>query len=151
VRRALPALGTAAIGALLAVATLVGGAAATGPSPDPQPEPAQLALGTYCRHLFGARAAAYQPEDLSGWRCSVWRNGVWGLEEVDLAAACRWQAGPDAVLESVSADSASGAAGGGGGSASGPQSVAAAPDPQREQEPSESGPERAPSRLVCVP
>lgn len=96
---------TTAIGALLAGAYLVGGSTATrSTAPEPRPPgdaaPAEtLALDDYCRYLHGARAAAYQPVDLSGWRCSVWRNGVWGLELVDLSAACHWQRGPDAVLK----------------------------------------------------
>jgi hypothetical protein len=87
-------LGTALVGALLAGAYVVGIFVGTEPRQvAPGPEP--LRLGAYCRHLHGERADAYQPEELDGWRCSVWRNGVWGLEEVDLAAACRWQVGPE--------------------------------------------------------
>jgi len=92
-------LGTTLVGALLAGAYVVGILVGTGPSqvtPEAAARPEQLRLGAYCRHLHGERADAYQPQDLSGWRCSVWRNGVWGLEEVDLAAASQWQAGPDA-------------------------------------------------------
>jgi hypothetical protein len=88
-------LGTALVGALLAGAYVIGIFVGTEPR-QVAPEPESLRLGAYCRHLHGERADAYRPEELDGWRCSVWRNGVWGLEEVDLAAACRWQVGPDA-------------------------------------------------------
>ena len=88
-------LGTALVGALLAGAYVVGIFVGTEPG-QVAPEREPLRLGAYCRHLYGERADAYQPEELDGWRCSAWRNGVWGLEAVDLDAACRWQAGPDA-------------------------------------------------------
>ena len=91
-----------AVGALLAGVYLIGGSAATR---DPPPEPAEsrrqpgeLHLASYCRFRFGPRAAAYRPSQLEDWRCSVWRNDVWGLEEVNLADACHWQAGPSARL-----------------------------------------------------
>jgi hypothetical protein len=87
--------GTALVGALLAGAYVIGMFVATDPRPV-GPEPERLRLEEYCRHLYGGRSDAYQPRELSGWRCSVWRNGVWGLEEVDLTEACRWQRGPDA-------------------------------------------------------
>jgi hypothetical protein len=86
-------LGTLLIGALLAGAYVIGILVGTEPR-EVVPGPEALRLGAYCRHLHGGRADAYQPAELDGWRCSVWRNGVWGLEEVDLAAACRWQVGP---------------------------------------------------------
>ena len=87
--------GTALVGALLAGASVIGMFVATEPRPvTPEPEP--LRLEAYCRHLHGDRSDAYQPQELSDWRCSVWRNGIWGLEEVDLNAACRWQSGPGA-------------------------------------------------------
>jgi hypothetical protein len=76
-----------AVGALLGGAQVVGLWLATDHGPRAEP----LALADYCRHLHGTRAAAYQPGDVGGWRCSVWRNGVWGLDLVDLGDACRWQ------------------------------------------------------------
>jgi hypothetical protein len=85
-------LGSAVVGALFAGAYLIGILVGTGTDPV-APEPEALRLGAYCRHLHGGRADGYQPDDIGEWRCSVWRNGVWGLEEVDLAAACRWQFG----------------------------------------------------------
>jgi hypothetical protein len=97
VNRFRQALGTAIIGALLAAAYVVGAFRATGRSSQGA-EPGLLRLDAYCHHLYGERADAYRPQDLNGWRCSVWRNGVWGLEEVDLLAACHWQSGPQARL-----------------------------------------------------
>jgi hypothetical protein len=79
--------------AMLAVGALLGGAQVVGLwlATDDAPRSEALALDDYCRHLNGARATAYQPGDIEGWRCSVWHNGVWGLELVDLSDACRWQ------------------------------------------------------------
>jgi hypothetical protein len=88
-------LATSLIGALLAGAYVIGISVGTGPDQSP-PDPEPLRLGAYCRHLHGERADGYEPSDLSGWRCSVWRNGIWGLEEVDLTAGCRWQLGSGA-------------------------------------------------------
>jgi hypothetical protein len=100
-------LGTALVGALLAGAYVIGIFVGTAPR-EVVPEPETLRLAAYCRHLHGEQADAYQPEELDGWRCSVWRNGVWGLEEVDFAAACRWQVGPGSqvVTEEGRADAA---------------------------------------------
>ena len=80
--------------AMVAVGALLGGAQVVGLwlSTDGDASGAELlALDDYCRHLHGDRATAYQPGDVGGWRCSVWRNGVWGLDVVDLSDACRWQ------------------------------------------------------------
>lgn len=80
--------------AMLAVGALLGGAQVVGlwlATDDDASRSEALALDDYCRHLHGDRAAAYQPGDIEGWRCSVWRNGVWGLDLVDLPEACRWQ------------------------------------------------------------
>jgi hypothetical protein len=94
-------LGTAAVGALAAGAFTLGTSAGTVDRVARPQRHEELQLGEYCRDLFGELADAYQPRDIEAWRCSAWRNGVWGLEQVDLAAACRWQAGPAAELEST--------------------------------------------------
>jgi hypothetical protein len=80
------------VGALVAAAALVGTASSTEHRP---PRSVPLALGSYCRHTFGDGATAYRPHNLDGWSCSVWTQGVWGLEPVDLNAACRWQRGDE--------------------------------------------------------
>jgi hypothetical protein len=92
---------TTAVGALVAGAFALGTSTGTidrAAGPHPHDE---LRLGEYCRDVYGERAEAYQPREIEAWRCSAWRNGVWGLEEVDLAAACRWQSGPAAELVST--------------------------------------------------
>lgn len=94
-RRVLPWLAGALAGALLAGSGLLGEQASTERLP-PRSEP--LDLDRYCQHRYGEDATAYLPEDLGGWSCSVWHNGVWGLEALDLHAACRWQRGPGARL-----------------------------------------------------
>jgi hypothetical protein len=90
-------VGAAAAGAY-GVGVDVGTSGSAGSQPPSAAETGPLRLDAYCRHLYGQRAAAYRPHRLEEWRCSAWRNGVWGLEEVDLAAACTWQAGPRARL-----------------------------------------------------
>lgn len=98
--QALGTLGAAVLGGALAAAYLAGASAATRPeSSEPTPGPELLQLDDYCRHLYGDRSDAYQPGDVGKWRCSVWRNGVWGLEAVDLIEACHWQNGPDGQLK----------------------------------------------------
>ena len=100
-RRLTRVLGTAAVGALAAGAFALGTSAGTVDRAARPQQQEELRLGDYCRDLYGELADAYQPRDIEAWRCSAWRNGIWGLEEVDLAAACRWQAGPAAELESI--------------------------------------------------
>lgn len=101
VRHLTRVLGTAAVGVLAAGAFALGTSAGTVDRAARPQQQEELRLGDYCRGLYGELADAYQPRDIEAWRCSAWRNGVWGLEEVDLAAACRWQAGPTAELESI--------------------------------------------------
>lgn len=107
-RRWAGAVGATAVGGLLAAAQLVGSAAAT-ESPPPRSEP--LDLTAYCRHRFGDDAAALptldqtEPDRL---RCSVPRNGVWGLEPVLPLEACRWQRGAGARFELEEARSGNG-------------------------------------------
>ena len=91
-----PVLVAAAIGTLLAGAEVVGLSLATTSPPSAGPVP--LALDDWCRHVHGPRSAAYEPRALDGWRCSVWRHGVWGLELADLGAACHLQRGDRATL-----------------------------------------------------
>lgn len=101
-RAAVRAVGTAAVGGLLAAAYVVGTSTAGDPSlTAPAVGSAPLRLGEYCRSVYGERADGYAPRNLDGWRCSAWNNGVWGLEDVDLAAVCRWQEGPDARLQTT--------------------------------------------------
>lgn len=111
-RRLARGLGAAAVGVLVAGAFALGTSVGTADQAARSQSQEELRLAAYCRHLYGERADAYQPREPEAWRCSAWRNGVWGLEEVDLAAACRWQAGPASKLESTGGsadDSASGA------------------------------------------
>lgn len=95
-KRALSALAGILAGGLLAVSGLFGASSSTTES-QPRTEP--LRVGDYCRERYGDGATVYRPTELGGWRCSVWRNGVWGLEQLDLNAACRWQRGEDARVE----------------------------------------------------
>lgn len=66
---------------------------------DDQPRPPEVSLGRldfleYCRDTYGAGfTAALVAADAFGWRCAGLRNGVWGLDEIDVAAACRSQFG----------------------------------------------------------
>jgi hypothetical protein len=83
-------------GGLLAASGLFGASSATD---DAEPRREPLHLGAYCREVYGDDATVYRPNDLGDWRCTVWRNGVWGLEPLDLNAACRWQRGENARLE----------------------------------------------------
>ena len=94
-RGALSALAGVVAGAVLAASAVFGSLASTD-EPEPRSEP--LALDRYCHHLHGGGATAYQPHNLEGWSCSVWTHGVWGLEPVDLNAACHWQRGENAHL-----------------------------------------------------
>lgn len=91
-------------GVLLAAAAIVGSGAASQPRPAPT-EP--LALDRYCRHAHDDHADAFHPSDPSTWGCSVRLNGVWGLEDVDLLEACRWQHGDEARYEILRSESAS--------------------------------------------
>jgi hypothetical protein len=97
VKRVLSALAGIAAGGLLAASGLFGATSST--ESEPRSEPLQI--GDYCRELHGGDATVYRPTDLGGWRCSVWHNGVWGLEPLDLNAACRWQRGDDARVAHV--------------------------------------------------
>jgi hypothetical protein len=97
-RRALSALGGIAAGGLLAASGLFGASSSTSEQ-EPRSEP--LRVGDYCREVYGDDATVYRPTELGGWRCSVWRNGVWGLERLDINAACHWQRGEDARVEQV--------------------------------------------------
>jgi hypothetical protein len=95
-RRVLSALGGIVAGGLLAASGLFGASSSTtetGPPSEP------LELDRYCRAVHGADATVYQPDEISGWSCSVWKNGVWGLEPLDPNEACRWQRGEDARVE----------------------------------------------------
>lgn len=97
-------LGTAiavVAGVALAVAALIGMAAAR----DDDPGTSQtLDVDGWCRHEYGEQATAFHPGEPDVWRCSAWRNGVWGLDDVDLDAACDWQRGQDATEEPPAAD-----------------------------------------------
>jgi hypothetical protein len=90
VKRLLSALAGVAAGGLLAASGLFGASSAT---TAPEPSRELLRVDDYCRQRYGGDATAYQPAELGAWRCSVWRNGVWGLEPLDLNAACHWQRG----------------------------------------------------------
>jgi hypothetical protein len=94
-RRAAGTVGTLAVGLLVGLAGLAGMLLASDAGSEP------LDLDGYCEHRYGESAAAYRPEpaDPDTWRCSAWRNGVWGLDPVDPNAACRWQLGEDARLD----------------------------------------------------
>jgi hypothetical protein len=96
VRRALSAVGGLVAGGLLAASGLFGAASST---EDPAARTQPLRIGAYCRALYGDDATVYQPSEIDGWRCTVWQNGVWGLEPIDLNEACRWQRGENAHLE----------------------------------------------------
>jgi hypothetical protein len=96
VKRILSALGGLVAGGLLAASGLFGASSST---EDPAPHSETLQLGAYCRELYGDDATIYMPNDPGDWRCSVWRNGVWGLEPIDVNEACRWQRGKNARLE----------------------------------------------------
>jgi hypothetical protein len=98
VRRFLAALGGMAAGGLLALSGLLGTHAAS-ERPAPSSEP--LMLDRYCRDRFGSRATVSRSHYLDGWSCSAWRNGVWGLEPVDLGVVCRWQRGSRARLQAT--------------------------------------------------
>jgi hypothetical protein len=87
-----------AVGALLAVVGLLGLSSAMlapGWSEDP------LDLPGYCEWRHGRSAGASRPPRSSAWQCGVWRNGVWGLETVDLDVVCAWQRGDEAELHEV--------------------------------------------------
>jgi hypothetical protein len=104
-RYALAATG-ALVGALLAAASFVG---ATRSTSEPEPAVAPLDLQGYCHHRYGDDSTAIASPEPVRMRCSEVVNGVWGLEVVDLDAACRWQRGPDAhfVLEEVGVEAGS--------------------------------------------
>jgi len=99
VKRLLSALAGLAAGGLLAASGLFGASSATTEA-EPRSEP--LRADAYCQERYGDDATVYHPMDLGGWRCSVWDNGVWGLEPLDLNAACRWQRGENARVVHVS-------------------------------------------------
>lgn len=83
-------------GALLTAVGLAGlGAARQPPGWAEQP----LDLRGYCRSIGGAHASAFQPAATDAWRCSVWRNGLWAFETVNLEAVCKWQRGDGAQLK----------------------------------------------------
>jgi hypothetical protein len=95
-KRALSAVGGIVAGALLAASGLFGASSSTtetGPAGEP------LQLDRYCREVHGEDATVYQPDEISAWGCSVWTNGVWGLEPLDPNAVCRWQRGENARVE----------------------------------------------------
>jgi hypothetical protein len=96
VRRVLSALAGIVAGGLLAASGLFGASSST---TDPEPAREPLEVGAYCREVYGPDATVYRPSKLDDWRCSVWSNGVWGLEDLDLNAACQWQRGENARLE----------------------------------------------------
>jgi hypothetical protein len=96
VKRALSALAGLLAGGLLALSGLFGASSST---TDRQSPTEPLRLRAYCRELHGDDAAVYQPAARGGWGCSVWRNGVWGLEPLDVNAACRWQRGENARVD----------------------------------------------------
>lgn len=95
-KRLVSALAGVLAGGLLAVSGLFGASTSTTDDP-PRSEP--LRVGDYCRETYGDDATAYRPNELGGWRCSVWRNGVWGLEPLDINDACRWQRGENARVD----------------------------------------------------
>jgi hypothetical protein len=97
VSRGLRVLVTIAAGIGLGLAALVGIRWSSGTGTDAGGT-TPLDLDGYCRHAHGGGATAYRPQGSDTWRCSAWRNGVWGLDPIDLAEACRWQGGTDAVL-----------------------------------------------------
>jgi hypothetical protein len=99
-RRVVSVLGGLVAGVLVAGTGIVGSTLARSDR-DPASEP--LALADYCRDRYGELAASYEPRRIDRWSCSVWANGVWRLEVVDLNAACRWQRGPAARLGGVDA------------------------------------------------
>jgi hypothetical protein len=88
------------VGALMATMALAGMAGSQKP-PGWDREP--LDLRGFCRAQYGPSADAFQPPDVDSWRCGVTRNGVWGLEPVDLDAVCAWQNGDDAQLDEITA------------------------------------------------
>jgi hypothetical protein len=94
-RRVLAALGGVVGGMLLAATGLLGEHASTTTS---EPRSMPLALDRYCRHLYGDAATVYTPHKPESWSCGTWRNGIWGLEPIDLHDACRWQRGEEAAL-----------------------------------------------------
>lgn len=54
----------------------------------------QLDFMRYCRETYGdGFAATLVADDAFGWRCAGRRNGVWGLDEIDVADACVTQYG----------------------------------------------------------
>jgi hypothetical protein len=95
-KRLLSALGGILAGGVLAASGLFGASSST-EDEDLPVEP--LRVAEYCREVYGDDANAYRPTDLGDWRCSVWTNGVWGLEDIDFNDACRWQRGEHARWE----------------------------------------------------
>jgi hypothetical protein len=96
VRRVLSALAGIVAGGLLAASGLFGASSST---TDPEARTERLDLDGYCRAVHGDEATVYQPGDVGGWSCSVWTNGVWGLEDIDPNEVCRWQRGENAHVD----------------------------------------------------
>lgn len=63
-----------------------------------------LDIAAHCRAADEPLDAALRSEDAFGWRCIGRRNGIWGIERVDVDAACRQQYGPRARAVTTDVD-----------------------------------------------